>query len=67
MFDPDKLQKEIESIDPTMFGFMIAKMIQTKPSSQNWALVNSTIEEEFGWDADHEQVQELINRIANQW
>lgn len=63
-FDPDAVQDIIDRITPEQFAVLVAKHIQETPSSQNYALVNQVIEGVTGWDAEHEQVRGLIDRIA---
>lgn len=63
VFDPDLIQKQIDSIDPAEFGLLLAEVISDHPSSSNWVLVSWAIEKKTGWEAEHEQVQALIERI----
>lgn len=64
VFDPDVIQKQLDSIDAAEFGRLVAMAVKQEPTSQNWRLVNKAIELKTGFDAEHEQVSELIERIS---
>ena len=64
VFDPDLIQKQIDSISAADLGFLLAEEISDHPSSSNWMLVGWAIEKETGWEPEHDQIQALIARIS---
>lgn len=63
-YDPEKIQEQINEITSAEFGRLIASVIKKYPSSSNWFLVNKVIEIKTGWDAEHDQVAALIERMS---
>lgn len=64
VYDPELIQKQIDSIQAADFGLLLAEVISEHPSSSNWMLVGWAIEKETGWVGEHEQIQALIARIS---
>ena len=64
IFDPDLVQAQIDSIGAYEFGLLLAQVLAERPTSSNWVLVNQAIERKTGWSAEHDQVRNLIARIA---
>lgn len=65
IFDPDVQQEAIDRLDEALFGRLIARIMMDQPTSQNWNVVHMLIGQVTGFTAEHEQVQELIERIAD--
>lgn len=66
VYDPDEIQKQIDAIDVTQFGRLIAQVIEQTKSSSHWYLVGRVIKEVTGWEGEWHQIEALVKRIAEQ-
>lgn len=64
VFDPEVQEEQIRAITPEQFGIAAAEVFRERRSSGDYLVVQKVIEKITGWDAEHAQVEELIDRIA---
>jgi hypothetical protein len=65
-FDPDDMDKAVDTMTPARFAALVAQVVREHPNSGYWLLVNRVIEKETGWDAEHAQVERLVERMARE-
>jgi len=66
VYDPDVIKKQIDQIDVSDFGRLMAEVIKEHPASNNWMLVGWAIQKITGWEAEWDQIEGLINRLCKQ-
>ncbi len=66
VYDPEVVDEKLKEVDACEFGRRVAQQIVEMPSSNYWALIGYAFGHIDKWALEHEQIQELIERIAKE-